>query len=137
DLEAADGECCEGRDEERDHSGRDCYHKRIAHLLPEEVEVVVLLLQHDGKIVQRRVIRPEIAREGGILRRDGEQYHVIDWQNRPQKDRNANQQQLTPRRDSAGIHFDNRFIMKKTSGSTSGNAATMAAIERSTLSSRR
>jgi len=32
--------------------------------------------------------------------------------NHPQKDRNADPQQLGFRRDGARVHFDNRFIMK-------------------------
>ena len=102
----------EADDETENGSGRNRDRQGIPHLLPEIGEVVVLLLQHDGKIVQRRMIRPQVAREGGILRRYGEQHHVIDRQNRPQEDRDADQQQLRLGRNSARIHFDNRFIMK-------------------------
>ncbi len=76
------------------------------------VEVVVLLLEHDGKIVERRMVRPQIARESGFLRRDREQEHVINRQDGPQEDRDADQQQFGFGRDGARAHFDNRFIMK-------------------------
>ena len=47
---------------------------------------------------------------------------------------------LAPRgseRSELGAHFDSRFIMKYTSGSTDGRATTIAAIDMSTWSSRR
>ena len=100
----------------------------------------MLLLENDFEIMQRRMIRPELAGERRLLRRDREQEKVIDRQHRPQQDGNADQQQLRLRARAAPgrmFHFDKRFIMKYTSGRTSGNAHTIAAIDRSTWSSRR
>jgi YD repeat-containing protein len=98
-----------------DDAGRHRDHERIAHLPPEMVEVVMLLLEHDGEIVERRVVRPQIAGECRVFGRDREQHHVVDRRDRPQQHRNADQQQLGFGRDGAQrgqAHFDNRLIMK-------------------------
>ena len=63
------------------------------------------------------MVRPELAREGRFLRRDGEQEQVIDRQHRPDEDRDADQQQLrlgraVLRRQLSSRHLDSRFIMK-------------------------
>src|SRR5216684_495621 len=102
-------------------------------------EVIMLLAENHREIVQGGMVGPQIAGEGGILGRDREQGQMIDRQHGPQQQRNADQQQLGLGCDAAEreFHFDSRFIMKNTSGSTSGSAQTIAAIERSTASSRR
>ena len=70
-----------------------------------------------------------------------EQEDVVDRQNRPQKDRDADQQQLRFGPDLAqrtpAAHRESLFIMKYTIGSTSGIAQTMVAIARLTWSRRR
>ena len=75
----------------------------------------MLLAEHDLEIVQGRMIRPDLARERVLLRRDREQEHVVDRDHGPEEDRDADQQEL---RLFAGLaerrefHRDNRFIMK-------------------------
>ena len=99
----------------------------------------MLLLENDFEIMQRRMIRPELAGERRLLRRDREQEKVIDRQHRPQQDGNADQEQLRFRAylPPGESHLERRFIMKYTNGSTNGNAHTIAAIDKSTWSSRR
>src|SRR5215831_6820736 len=103
-------------------------------------KVVVLLAEHDLEVVQRGMVGPELARERRFLGRNREQEQMVDRQHRPDEHGDADQQQLRFGRDRApgrGLHRDSRFIMKYTSGSTSGSAHTMAAIARSTRSRRR
>ena len=111
------------------------------HLAPEIVEKVVLLLEHDLEIAEGRMARPELAREGRVLGRNREQEHVIDRNQGPQQDRDADQQQGRFGADAAhelgAGHFDSRFIMTKTSGRISGRAHTIEAMASPTWSSRR
>ena len=76
--------------------------------------------------------RPELAREGRVLGRNREQEHVVDRNQGPQQDRDADQQQGRFGADAAhelgAGHFDSRFIMKKTSGRISGRAQTIEAM---------
>src|ERR1700680_243018 len=104
------------------------------------VQVVVLLFEHHLEVMQRGIVRPQFAGERRFLRRDREQEQMVERQQRPDKHWNADQQQLSLGADGAErrqFHFANRFIMKNTSGSTNGNAHTIAAIDMSTWSSRR
>ena len=134
DLEAADGEGREGRDHQGEEPGRDGDHERIPELQPEMAQKVVLLPEHDLEIAQGRVVRPELARECVLLRRDREQHHVVDRQEGPGEDRDADEEELRVGRygvpvegalrrrrsgrvmaeDGSGgrAHFDSRFIMK-------------------------
>ncbi len=79
----------------------------------------MLLFEHDLEIVQGRMIRPQLAGERVLLRRDREQEHVVDRHHGPDEHGNADQEQP---RLGAGFaergqpHRDNRFIMKYTSG---------------------
>ena len=90
--------------------------QRVEHLQPEVIEEVVLLGEHDLEIAQGRLGWPELAREGRVLRRNREQEHVVDRDQGPQQDRDADQQQ--PRleadaaQDLAWVHRESRFIMK-------------------------
>ncbi|MGY3031264.1 hypothetical protein ACVIIV_000434 [Bradyrhizobium sp. USDA 4354] len=119
--------------------------RRIPELDVEVAQEIMLLLEHDLEIVERRMVRPQLARERVLLRGDREQEHVIDRDHRPQEDGNADQQEprfgrdFAPRKLSyAGeLHRDNRFIMKYTSGRTNGIAQTMDAIASESWSSRR
>ncbi len=93
----------------------------------------MLLVKDDREIMQRRMIRPELARERVLLRRDREQEHVIDRQHGPDEDGDADQQQARLGADVAKgreLHRDSRFIMKYISGSTNGSAQTIEAIAR-------
>src|SRR5262245_45389504 len=104
------------------------------------VQVIVLLPEHDAKIAQRRMVRPELAGEGGFLRGDREKKKMIDRQHGPYQHRNADQQKLRLSGDLSSRrepHRESRFIMKYTSGSTRGSAITIAPIDRSTMSRRR
>ena len=75
----------------------------------------MLLVEHDVEIMQRRMIRPELAGERILLRRDREQEHVVDRHHGPDQHGNADQQQARFNADFAEcwqLHRDNRFIMK-------------------------
>ncbi|MGY3652219.1 hypothetical protein ACVWW2_007510 [Bradyrhizobium sp. LM4.3] len=85
---------CQHADGRRDH-------QRIPELHVEVAQEVMLLLEHDFEVVQRRMIRPQFARERVLLRRDREQEHVIDRYHRPQEDGNADQEQPRFGRDIA------------------------------------
>src|SRR6516162_147330 len=103
-------------------------------------EIIMLLAEHDGKVVQGRTRRPEIAGKRRILGRDGEQEQMVDREHRPYYERDADQQQLgfrSNRAERRELHRDSRFIRIKTSGSTSGSAQMIAVIERSTASRRK
>ena len=99
----------------------------------------MVLVQHDLEIAERRVLRPEIAGESGVARRDREQEQVVYRQQGPYQDRDADEQKLRLARDlgygtahGLSCHLDRRLIMKYTSGRTSGSAETIAAIDRLT-----
>src|SRR5207253_7257075 len=129
-----------GRDEQSQHSHGHRDQQRIPQLQPEVTQIVVLLPKHDFEVMQGRMIGPELARERRLLGRDRKQKQMVDRYQRPEEHRNADQQQLRLRRDALEgrhLHFESRFIMKYTSGKTSGSAHTMDAIDRSTWSSRR
>jgi hypothetical protein len=114
-LEAADGERRACRHQQGEDAGRDRDEERIPQLQPKMIELTVILSEHDGEIVERRVLRPQIAFEGGLLGRHREQHHVVDRRERPQQHGNADQQELGFGGDSAErrqLHFDIRFIMK-------------------------
>jgi hypothetical protein len=65
----------------------------VQKLSPEIAQEVMLLVEHDPKIIQRRMIRPQLAGKRILLRRDREQEHVIDRDQRPDQHGNADQQQ--------------------------------------------
>src|SRR4029450_13235614 len=91
----------------------------------------MVLVEQYAEIVQRRMCRPQLARERVLLRRDREQEHVVDRHHGPDEHGNADQEQFCFGADFAEcwqLHRDNRFIMKYTSGSTTGRAQTMCAI---------
>src|ERR1700731_1167840 len=100
----------------------------------------MLLIKYNLEIVQRRMRGPQFSGKRIFLRRDREQEHVIDRQHGPDEHGNADQQKPCLGTDIAQgreLHRDSRFIMKKTSGSTSGSAQTIAAIDISSWSSRK
>jgi len=89
--------------------------RRVPELEPEVAEKVVLLAEHDLEVAQRRVVRPDRAREGGLLRRDGEHEQVVDRQQRPDQDGDADQEEPRLVGDAAERrhgHRESRFIMK-------------------------
>src|ERR1700731_2928529 len=99
----------------------------------------MLLIKYNLEIVQRRMRGPQFSGKRILLRRDREQEHVIDRQHGPDEDGNADQQQARlgtdiaqgGQRQGRKLHRDSLFIMKYISGSTSGSAQTIAAIDRS------
>jgi hypothetical protein len=71
---------------------------------------MVLLAEHDLEVAKRRMVRPQLAGERVLLRRDREQEQVVDRQQRPDRDGNADQKQL--RLGDDFLHRERRFIMK-------------------------
>src|SRR5207248_9171723 len=104
---------------------------------PEMGEVEVLLAEHHAEVVQRRMVRPDPAGRHGLARRDRQHEQVIHRDHRPQEHRDADQDQSRLVEDFVQLHLESLFIMKYTSGSTSGSAITIEAMARSTWSSRR
>ncbi|MGY4425327.1 hypothetical protein ACVWY2_007776 [Bradyrhizobium sp. JR6.1] len=109
-----DRECRGGGDEQRQRADGERDHGRIPELDPEVAQEVMLLVEHDREIMQRRMRRPQLAGERVLLRRDREYEHVVDRDHGPDEDRDADQQQLGFGADFAEggqLHRDNRFIM--------------------------
>jgi len=92
-------------DRHRDEEG-------VAQLLPEMVQVEVISLEHDFKVLQRGVLRPEEARGCGVAWRNRKQHHVINGEQSPKQHRDADQQQLGFGGYIFQAHFDSLFIMK-------------------------
>ena len=91
DAQPRDRERRRGRDEQRQRTDGHRDHRGIPELNPEVPQEIVLLIKHDLEIVQGRVRRPQLAREGVFLGRDREQEHVIDRQHGPDEHGNADQ----------------------------------------------
>ena len=97
----------------------------------------MLTVKHDVKVLQRRVFRPQSATGGGVFGGHRKQDHVVDGQQRPNRQWNADQQQLGFGGNFFQAHLDSLFIMKYTKGKTKGSATTMEAIAKSTWSKRK
>jgi hypothetical protein len=88
-LEPADGEAGEARDREHDRHGGQGHEQAVAELPPEGAQEIVLLEQHRLVVLQRRPLRPEPPGEGVGQGRDRDDRHVVDRQERPDQDDDA------------------------------------------------
>ena len=139
-LQAADGKRRASRNKQRQNPHRNRNNERVTQLLPKVVQIKMLLSKDELEVAQGGIFRPQPAGCRLVSCRDRKQKHVVDRNHGPQKNRDADQQQL--RLGCNGLqhgtaHLDNLFIMKYTKGSTSGMATTIDANDKSTWSSRK